>query len=221
MYILSKPTALYEQAYEWARVRNPSPLFLEILPILWNTALNNGVNPVLVVVQCAKETAYCKFSGVLDASYRNTCGLKNTKGGLDTEADAHMKFKSWEEGALAQVQHLCLYAGQYGYPVTNPVDPRHFKYLFGKCPTVESLSNNWAGENYGKDLVAMCFEVENTTVKQTEVDKLKLELKNKNKDIDNLQLDIKDKIKKIDDLKIKLKKYEDIKSKLEEIIKSM
>ncbi|WP_300279327.1 cell wall-binding repeat-containing protein [Peptacetobacter sp.] len=157
--ILSEPTSTYEQCRRWAESKRASDLFMEILPILYNTAVENGVDPTLVVAQCAKETGYCKFGGVLDASFKNTCGLKTPNGGGDYDKNAHTRFDSWEEGALAQVQHLALYAGKEGYPLENPKDPRHFADLFGKCKTVKSLSNNWAGSSYGEDLEKMMKEI--------------------------------------------------------------
>ena len=157
--ILSKPTSTYEQCKNWAESKKASALFMEILPTLYNTAVENGVDPTLVVAQCAKETGYCKFGGVLDASFKNTCGLKTPGGGGDKDKNAHTRFNSWEDGALAQVQHLALYAGKEGYPLSNPKDPRHFSDLFGKCKTVKSLSNNWAGSGYGEDLEKMMKEI--------------------------------------------------------------
>lgn len=157
--IISKPTSTYEQCKKWAEDKKASDLFMEILPILYNTAVENGVDPTLVVAQCAKETGYCRFGGVLDASFKNTCGLKTPSGGGDKDKNAHTKFDSWEDGVLAQVQHLALYAGKDGYPVSNPKDPRHFADLFGKCKTVKSLSNNWAGSGYGEDLEKMMNEI--------------------------------------------------------------
>lgn len=157
--ILLKPTSTYEQCKKWAESKNASDLFMEILPILYNTAVENGVDPTLVVAQCAKETGYCKFGGVLDASFKNPCGLKTPGGGGDKDKNAHTRFDSWEDGVLAQVQHLALYAGKDGYPLSNPKDPRHFADLFGKCKTVKSLSNNWAGSGYGEDLEKMMKEI--------------------------------------------------------------
>ena len=37
--------------------------FMEILPILYNTAVENDVDPTLVVAQCAKETEYVNLVG--------------------------------------------------------------------------------------------------------------------------------------------------------------
>lgn len=153
--ILGQPTASLEACLKWAKSKKANDLFIELIPILYDTAVQEGVNPVLAVAQSAKETGFCNFGGVLDASFKNPCGLKTSVGGSDTDKNAHSRFDTWEEGILAQIQHLCLYAGQDGYPLSNPVDPRHEKSLFGKAKTVESLSNNWAGGQYGQDLVRM------------------------------------------------------------------
>ncbi|MBH7767244.1 cell wall-binding repeat-containing protein [Clostridioides difficile] len=160
--ILGQPTASLEACLKWAKSKKANDLFIELIPILYDTAVQEGVNPVLAVAQSAKETGFCNFGGVLDASFKNPCGLKTSVGGSDTDKNAHSRFDTWEEGILAQIQHLCLYAGQDGYPLSNPVDPRYEKSLFGKAKTVESLSNNWAGGQYGQDLVRMMGEIEAT-----------------------------------------------------------
>lgn len=160
--ILGQPTASLEACLKWAKSKKANDLFIELIPILYDTAVQEGVNPVLAVAQSAKETGFCNFGGVLDASFKNPCGLKTSVGGSDTDKNAHSRFDTWEEGILAQIQHLCLYVGQDGYPLSNPVDPRHEKSLFGKAKTVESLSNNWAGGQYGQDLVRMMGEIEAT-----------------------------------------------------------
>ncbi|HBG9259995.1 TPA: cell wall-binding repeat-containing protein, partial [Clostridioides difficile] len=133
--ILGQPTASLEACLKWAKSKKANDLFIELIPILYDTAVQEGVNPVLAVAQSAKETGFCNFGGVLDASFKNPCGLKTSVGGSDTDKNAHSRFDTWEEGILAQIQHLCLYAGQDGYPLSNPVDPRHEKSLFGKAKT--------------------------------------------------------------------------------------
>ena len=42
-------------------------------------------------------------------------------------------------------------------------DPRHFTYLYGKCPTVEGLSGTWAtNKKYAQDLKAIITKIRNT-----------------------------------------------------------
>lgn len=207
MNILNKPTSSLNQCLTWSKNKNATELFNSLIPILYKTAEQEGVDPTLVVAQCAKETGYCKFGGVLDASFKNPCGLKVSSGGACDDPNAHKRFNSWEEGILAQVQHLALYAGKKGYPVVNPLDPRHFSYLHGKCTTVESLSGNWAGSTYGQDLVKMMNEVINTKAeedsKDNEIAKLKEVINKKDNQITQLNNEnfiLKDKLIKIHEL---------------------
>ena len=184
MKIINKPTATYGQCEAWIKSKKTAnKLALENLPIMWNCAIKNGIDPVILIAQSMKETGWYNFGGVVPASYHNPCGLKITKGGGDYEVGAHMRFKSWEEGIMAQSDHLALYAGGPYVPKYSPEcashlnedhmdngttkDPRHFTYLFGKCPTVESLGCNWApSASYGTDIVRMVKEVQ--AIKVTE-----------------------------------------------------
>ena len=178
MKIINKPTATYKQCEEWIKSKkSANKLALENLPIMWNCAIKNGIDPVVLIAQSMKETGWYNFGGVVPASFHNPCGLKITKGGGDREVGAHMKFESWEDGIMAQSDHLALYAGGPYVPKYSPEcashlntdhmdngttkDPRHFTYLFGKCPTVESLGCNWApSASYGTDIVKMVKEVQ-------------------------------------------------------------
>ena len=186
MKIINKPTATYEQCEKWIKSKKTAnKLALENLPIMWNCAIKNGIDPVVLIAQSMKETGWYNFGGVVPASYHNPCGLKITKGGGDYEVGAHMRFKSWEDGIMAQSDHLALYAGGPTVPKYSPEcgthqnenckangitkDPRHFTYLFGKCPTVESLGCNWApSASYGTDIVKMIKEVQAIKVTESE-----------------------------------------------------
>lgn len=177
MKIINKPTATYKQCELWIKSkRTANKLALDNLPIMWDCAIKNGIDPVVLIAQSMKETGWYNFGGVVPASFHNPCGLKITKGGGDYEVGAHMRFKSWEDGIMAQSDHLALYAGGPTVPKYSPEcgthqnknckangttkDPRHFTYLFGKCPTVESLGCNWApSASYGTDIVRMVKEV--------------------------------------------------------------
>lgn len=177
MKIINKPTASYKQCEAWIKSKKTAnKLALENLPIMWNCAIKNGIDPCVLIAQSMKETGWYNFGGVVPASFHNPCGLKVTKGGGDYEVGAHMRFKSWEEGIMAQSDHLALYAGGPYVPKYSPEcashqnvdhmdngttkDPRHFTYLFGKCPTVESLGCNWApSASYGTDIIKMIKEI--------------------------------------------------------------
>ena len=189
MKIINKPTATYKQCELWIKSKKTAnKLALENLPIMWNCAIKNGIDPVVLIAQSMKETGWYNFGGVVPASYHNPCGLKITKGGGDYEVGAHMRFKSWEDGIMAQSDHLALYAGGPYVPKYSPEcashlnadhmdngttkDPRHFTYLFGKCPTVESLGCNWApSASYGTDIVKMIKEVQAIKITESEQSK--------------------------------------------------
>jgi hypothetical protein len=107
-----------------------------------------------------------------------------------------MRFKSWEEGIQAHADHLGLYAGAKNYPKYSPntknytnekykangttLDPRHFTYLYGKCPTVEGLSGTWATDKkYATTLKNIIAKIEATKAPVTETAKPKVD-SNKN-----------------------------------------
>ena len=191
MNILGKATVTYAQAEAWVKsVKTANKLLLENLPIIWKAAEGNGINPVVMLAQVCYETGYFNFGGVLNASFHNTCGLKTTKGGGDREANAHMRFKSWVDGIQAHADHLGLYAGAKNCPKYSPetknypndkykangttLDPRHFTYLYGKCPTVEGLSGTWAtNKNYAVTLKSIIAKIEATPAPVVEVTKPK------------------------------------------------
>lgn len=168
--ILSSSTATVEKMQQWAKSKGAMPFFIDLAPIFYRIGISAGVNPVLAFCQSAKETAYGKFGGVLNEGYCNSCGMKNSNGGGDYDPNAHKKFDSWEQGIKAQIDHLALYAGAYGYPKTQTPDPRHFAYLFGTAKTVESLGGKWAPSiTYGDDILKMINEVANTQVIKPDV----------------------------------------------------
>ena len=184
--IIGTATGTIEQAQEWARNKGAKELLIELAPKFWELAEKVGINPVGLFAQSAKETGYMKFGGVIDASYHNTCGLKNTSGGGNYDPDAHKMFDSWDDGIQAHIDHLALYAGAYGYPKSNTLDPRHFTFINGTADTWEALSGKWApSESYGSSIVGMMHEIHNIVIGEasvieemplTEVDSLKKEL---------------------------------------------
>lgn len=159
--ILGKSTATINQMQEWAKSKKANPKFIELAPLFYRLSEEVGVNPIVTYTQSAKETGYMNFGGVLDISYNNPCGMKNSGGGGDYDPKAHKKFKNWEDGITAQVDHLALYAGAEGYPKKDTTDPRHFPYLKGSAKTVETLGGKWApSKSYGNDIVRMMKELE-------------------------------------------------------------
>ena len=153
--IISTTKITAEEAKEWARDRNATSTFINLADLYWKYYKSHGnVNPAIAYVQSALETGYGNFGGVLDASYKNPCGLKSNSGGSDTDKNAHQRFNSWDDGVNAHLDHLALYAGADGYPRMVTTDPRHFSYIFGNAKTVQDLSSSWASDpSYGNKIM--------------------------------------------------------------------
>lgn len=214
MKIINKPTATKEQVYTWLDgIETHHPLCKGMVELFFEIAPKEGVDPIVAIAQAMKETGHFNFKGVLKPNFCNTCGLKNSKGGGDTDPDAHHRFDYWEDGILAHVEHLALYAGAPGYPKANPMDPRHFDFLLGKCPNVEDLSGNWApGSDYGTAVVRICQEIIDTIPKPEDATKEEYEDK-----IMNLQHDLKEAHQQIDALKDKAEKYDTLKKSVNDL----
>jgi len=152
--IIAPPSATVEQAQKWAESRGATQVFISLAPLFWELSKTSGVDPAVAYAQSAKETAFGRYTGVLDSSFHNTCGLKTTQGGDNYDPGAHMRFADWYTGITAHLDHLALYAGALGYPKTGTPDPRHFAYLSGRAGTVEELGGKWApSTDYGVSLV--------------------------------------------------------------------
>jgi hypothetical protein len=152
--IIGSPFTTQATAERWAEARGASPRFVANAQLYWVIATDRGIRPEVAYAQSAKETAYGNFGGVIDASFRNPCGLKTAAGGSDSDPDAHMRFDTWSQGITACVDHLALYAGAPGYPRANTPDPRHFPQLHGTARTVERLGAAWApAPDYGLSIV--------------------------------------------------------------------
>lgn len=163
--ILSKPTATKEQMKIWAKVKCDNKEFIDLVDIYYEQSTKIGINPVIAYAQMAHETGFLykvKSAAGLDASYHNPCGLKISQGGGDLDKNAHMRFKNWQDGISAHLDHLALYAGARSYPKKDTLDPRHFSYLLSTAKTVEELSGKWApNKEYGNKLKTYIKEIEN------------------------------------------------------------
>jgi len=153
--ILGPAQATIEQAQAWAKSRQAAQVFIDLAPLYWQEApYRGGVRPEVAYAQAGKETAFGRFGGVIPGpEWHNWCGLKTTQGGGNYDPNAHAKFADDLTGVQAHLDHLALYAGAPGYPLPGTPDPRHFPYLAGTAPTVESLSGKWAGAGYGESIV--------------------------------------------------------------------
>ena len=157
--IISDCPITSDNAKEWAKSKGATQDFIDLADLYWKYYKDCGrVNPGIAYAQSAKETGYGKFGGVLDESFCNPCGLKTEEGGSDSDAYAHEKFDSWEDGVQAHMDHLALYAGAEGYPKSKTYDPRHFKIIKGRCTTINELggTGKWApSETYGQEVQAL------------------------------------------------------------------
>lgn len=152
--ILGLPRVPPEQAAAWAKLNGATRQFVRLAPLYWRVAETVGVRPEVAYAQAAKETNFGRFTGVLNASFHNPCGLKRTASGSNRSPAAHMHFRSWQQGVTAQIDHLALYAGLPGFPHAGSPDPRAFPTLAGKARWVERLGGRWApSRSYGVSLV--------------------------------------------------------------------
>jgi hypothetical protein len=130
-----------------------------ILPALWTEAVDHGIDPVVMLAQCAHETNWARFTGAVSPRHYNTCGLKVNSNiqGLYPEASgdlpmAHATFASWNVGARAHAQHLRAYCFVPVSPYELIVDPRYGLVHGPPCYELHDLNGRWAGPQYG-DLV--------------------------------------------------------------------
>ncbi len=158
--IINGPSAPFA-AVRSAATRNGADWYLKAVTALWDAGLATGVDPVVLAAQCALETNWGRFGGVITADYGNTCGLKIRNATGDTPAD-HAHFAVDPDGyprvgALAHAHHLRLYCG-FPVPADTP-DPRAVwikpgTASFGTVGYVEDLSGRWApGAGYGGQVV--------------------------------------------------------------------
>lgn len=161
MNIIGPPSASLEVVQRKLREQNRSVLFTnEIVPALYKEGLRYGVDPVLMIAQCAKETGWGTFPGKVKPWFNNTAGIKvhPTEQALYpgvTDGDnplAHERFASWTMGARAQAQHLRRYAGM-PVPDDEVVYPRHWVVQLYRLKTVFDLSGRWApSPSYGSEI---------------------------------------------------------------------
>lgn len=191
--IATKPTATVEQGIAWAKKLGAAQIMIDLAPKFWEIASNKGINPVFSYCQTAYETGYMNFRGtLLDASYKNTAGIKKSDKEIkrimakypnekssDNVAECHVMFESWEDSINAQADHSALYAGLDGYPKRYPEetnDPRHFDWCFGIGKTVLTWAPNYSTNAYGERLIEMMTAVENTVALESGAAKVNITL---------------------------------------------
>ena len=147
--IVSKPTASKEQIVQWSKNRKASDTYIKSIDIIWEEAIKEEINPVLVSAQIALETNFMR-SEVFKENY-NPAGIKQTE-------TAYKKFDTIRDGIRAEVKHLSLYAGKSGDKDS---------WLFGWCKYIEDLTGRWAEDpDYDEKILSMMNEIENTKIKK-------------------------------------------------------
>jgi N-acetylmuramoyl-L-alanine amidase len=107
-----------------------------------------GIRGDVAFAQAIHETDYFRFTGVVNPEQNNYSGIGATGG--DTRGAS---FEKPEEGVLAQLQHLYVYATTKPLPNQYPlVDPRFHLVDRGSAPTWTALNGKWAvpGSTYGQ-----------------------------------------------------------------------
>lgn len=156
MFIINKPSALVEQMQIWGKENNATNLFINHASIYMKLGIERGIDPVIAYVQYAIETNFGRFGkkGILDKSYCNPSGLRLLVDKSKSRSSFSFKrFKTWNEGIEAHLDHLALLAGVDGYPKEETNDPRHLPNLYNTCKRVSDLQNTWNSiSNYARDV---------------------------------------------------------------------
>lgn len=165
MYIINKPSALVEQMQIWARENKATNLFIDHASTYMKLGMEIGIDPVIGYVQYALETNFGRFDkkGILDKSYCNPSGSRLIiDRGKSRSSFSFKRFKSWDEGIEAHLDHLALIAGVDSYPKEETHDPRHMVNLFNTCSRVEDLQNSWSGvKDYAKTVKYNVKKIQN------------------------------------------------------------
>ena len=164
MRIIGPPSATRERVLSQVQARTGvhARFINDMFFPLWAAALEYGIDPVGVIAQSGKETAWGNFTGNVKPEFYNTGGIKIRHQALypgTTDGDrplAHQMFPNWAVGADAHVQHLRAYAG---WPVNDRLitDPR-YQYVNPtlKLENWEELGGKWApSATYGVELAAI------------------------------------------------------------------
>jgi hypothetical protein len=161
MPILGLPQASVVAAEHWATENGATPRFRALARLYWRLAPPLRVRPDVAYAQAAKETAFGRFGGVLNPTFRNPCGLKRPAGGGNFNPQAHKRFPTWRVGVIAHLDHLALYAAAPGFPRAQSPDPRQFSFLLGRAHTVEALGAAWApAAGYGRDVAQLVRDLD-------------------------------------------------------------
>lgn len=165
--VIGSPSLTFAQVERGSFEQAAGAWYGGALKALWDAGLATGVDPVVLAAQCALETNWGRFGGVVTAEFNNTCGLKTVNATGDRPED-HQRFpadtagRPWL-GSLAHAHHLRLYAG-FPVPYDTP-DPRA-KFVgpgtraFNTVRHVTDLSGRWApAADYGARIERIITEL--------------------------------------------------------------
>lgn len=144
------------------RAIGPHARFIdEMFPALWSAGEHYVIDPVGMVAQAAKETAWGRYSGKVPAWFCNTAGIKVANppevmriiGTTDSNHTlCHSQFASFWVGAEVHAQHLRAYAG---VPVVDRIyDPR-YDAVTKRATEWKDLTVWSESATYGTELEAM------------------------------------------------------------------
>lgn len=182
---------------KWAEGNNATQLFLNLWDIYNNLYISCGnVNPIVAYVQAAIETDFGNFNGDLKEEFNNPYGVKEFKYSDDgVLIEEYTKFKCWEDGVEAHLDHLALYVGAAGYPKDDSKDTRHFYYLYGICLNVADLQDKWtAKKDYSKKILDEIKNIFNNSSYRNTDDFLEVESLKKENMLMKVKLDKYEKI---------------------------
>ncbi|GMO62531.1 MAG: hypothetical protein Ta2A_09190 [Treponemataceae bacterium] len=117
-----------------------------------------GVNHDVAFAQMCQETAYLRFTGNVPQESNNFGAL-----GAVSNYNSGNWFKTPQEGARAQIQHLKAYASTS--PISGSIIDPHYRVLqelryIGSAPTVKSLAGKWTADpSYGTKITNILTEL--------------------------------------------------------------
>ncbi|UNC93600.1 glucosaminidase domain-containing protein [Candidatus Contubernalis alkaliaceticus] len=142
--IVRPTTTTVQKAQQWAASKQAHQRFIDIAPLYWHYGNLTGINPEILYVQSAHETAYGHYTGIVSPEQNNWAGIKTRYATGDTPAD-HETFASPEDGVRGHFNHMSAYVG------LPPIGVPHGRYhtvmsltWAGTITTVEEMGARWA-----------------------------------------------------------------------------
>ena len=90
-----------EEVIQFAYKHGCTVTFAYNIDLYWKLCKENNINPIIAISQYAKGTNWGRFGYLLNASYKNPCGLKSKENPYE-----EIKFSSWEDGIKANIEKL-------------------------------------------------------------------------------------------------------------------